>query len=134
MTKKDFDSEMYRVMLPALVSRFENTILTELMASEVKVNRKNLERALDYVFADPLTLLDVCDTAYADSGVGLYAHPLQALVALPWIDVSPFAKKGKRMEELVLECIYNSVKALAALGDFAGSLEGLKKWREGRKA
>lgn len=134
MKKKDFDFEMHHVLLPALVARFENTILTELMASEVKVNQKNLERALNYTFADPLTLLDVCDTAYADSGVGLYAHPLQALVALPWIDVSPFTKKGKRMEELVLECVYNSVKALAALGDFAGSLEGLKKWREGREA
>ena len=40
MKRQEFDAEMYRVMLPALVSRFENTILTELMASEVKVNRK----------------------------------------------------------------------------------------------
>lgn len=132
MTKKNFDFEMYRVMLPALVSRFENTILTELMASEVKINRKSLERALNYVFADPLTLLDVCDSAYADSNVGMYAHPLQVLIALPWLDVSPFVKRGKRLEDLVLECIYNSVKALAALGDFAGPLEGLKKWREGK--
>lgn len=132
MKRQDFNKEMHRVLLPALVSRFENTILTELLSSEVKVNRNRLERALDNVFTDPLTLLDVCDSAYADSGVGLYAHPLQALVALPWIDVSPFTRSGKRLEELVLECIYNSVKALAALGDFAGSLEGLQKWRAGK--